>query len=121
MTINPWLALYFMTTGRNAAGTRVLPPNETVTVAEALRLYTIGSAWFSFDEDKLGSLEAGKLADLAVLSADILELEASDRLDDLRDLSSVLTFVDGDIVYSDGNLINCEESSPFLVETLRDS
>ena len=71
---------------------------------------TIGSAWFSFDEDKLGSLEAGKLADLAVLSADILELEASDRLDDLRDLSSVLTFVDGDIVYSDGNLINCEDA-----------
>ena len=110
VTINPWLALYFMTTGMNAAGTRVLPPNETVTVAEALRLYTIGSAWFSFDEDKLGSLEAGKLADLAVLSADILELEASDCLDDLRDLSSVLTIVDGDIVYSDGNLINCEDS-----------
>ena len=110
VTINPWLALYFMTTGMNAAGTRVLPPNETVTVAEALRLYTIGSAWFSFDEDKLGSLEAGKLADLAVLSADILDLEASGRLDDLRDLSSVLTIVDGDIVYSDGNLINCEDS-----------
>ena len=98
VTINPWLALYFMTTGMNAAGTRVLPPNETVTVAEALRLYTIGSAWFSFDEDKLGSLEVGKLADLAVLSADILALEGADRLDELRDLSSVLTFVDGDIV-----------------------
>ena len=99
-----------MTTGMNAAGTRVLPPNETVTVAEALRLYTIGSAWFSFDEDKLGSLEVGKLADLAVLSADILALEGADRLDELRDLSSVLTFVDGDIVYSDGGLIECEES-----------
>ena len=47
-----------------------------------------------------------KLADLVVLSADILELEASDRLDDLRHVSSVLTIVDGDIVYSDGNLIN---------------
>ena len=110
VTINPWLAFYFMTTGMNAAGRSVLPPNETVSVAEALRLYTIGSAWFSFDEDKLGSLQAGKLADLAVLSADILELEASDRLDDLRHLSSVLTIVDGDIVYSDGNLINCEDS-----------
>ena len=110
VTINPWLSLYFMTTGRNAAGTRVLPPNETVTVAEALRLYTIGSAWFSFDEEKLGSLEPGKLADLAVLSTDILELGASDRLEDLRDLSSVLTIVDGDIVYSDSNLISCEDS-----------
>ncbi len=110
MTINPWLAFYFMTTGKNAAGREVVPPNETVTVAEALRMYTIGSAWFSFDEDKLGSLQAGKFADLAVLSDDILELEAADRLDDLRHVSSILTIVDGDIVYSDGNLINCRDS-----------
>ncbi len=110
VTINPWLAFYFMTTGMNAAGRSVLPPNETVTVVEALRLYTIGSAWFSFDEDRLGSLQAGKLADLAVLSADILELEGSNRLDDLRHVSSVLTIVDGDIVYSDGNLVNCKDS-----------
>ena len=110
VTINPWLSLYFMTTGMNAAGRSVLPPNETVTVAEALRLYTVGSAWFSFDEDTLGSLQPGRLADLAVLSTDILELEASDRLDELRDVSSVLTIVDGDIVYSDGNLIRCQDS-----------
>ncbi len=110
VTINPWLALYFMTTGKNAAGGSALPPSETLTVAEAIRLYTIGSAWFSFDEETLGSLEAGKLADLAVLSDDILELEAADRLDDLRHVSSVLTIVDGNIVYSDGNLINCRDS-----------
>jgi predicted amidohydrolase YtcJ len=110
VTINPWLAFYFMTTGRNAAGRRVVPLNETVTVAEALRLYTIGSAWFSFDEDKLGSLQAGKFADLAALSADILELEESGRLDELRHVSSILTFVDGDIVYSDGELIDCRDS-----------
>lgn len=110
VTINPWLALYFMTTGKNAAGGDVLPPSETLTVAEALRLYTIGSAWFSFDEDKLGSLQVGKIADLAVLSVDILELEASDRLDDLRHVTSVLTIVDGDIVYSDGDLIDCRNS-----------
>lgn len=110
VTINPWLALYFMTTGRNAAGQSALPTTETVTMAEALRLYTIGSAWFSFDEDKLGSLEDGKLADMAVLSTDILELESSGRLDDLRDVSSVLTIVDGDIVYSDGSLIGCADS-----------
>ena len=100
-----------MTTGMNAAGTRVLPPNETVTVAEALRLYTIGSAWFSFEEDTLGSLQIGKRADVVVLSADILELEASDRLDELRHVSSVLTIVDGDIVYSDGTVGLCQDSN----------
>ena len=41
---------------------------------------------------------------------DILELETADRLDDLRHISSVLTIVDGNIVYSDGNLINCRNS-----------
>ncbi len=100
------------TTG-NISGDRKLTEDllcASRPLREALRLYTIGSAWFSFDEDQLGSLEAGKLADLAVLSADILELEASGRLDDLRDLSSVLTIVDGDIVYSNGDLINCEDS-----------
>jgi len=73
-------------------------------------MYTIGSAWFSFDEDKLGSLQAGKFADLAVLFDDILELEAAGRLDDLRHVSSILTIVDGDIVYSDGNLLASAQS-----------
>ena len=45
---------------------------------EALQLYTLGSAWFTFDDDKRGSLEAGKLADLAVLTKDYLTVPTSD-------------------------------------------
>ena len=100
--INPWTAIYFMTTGLTADGvTRGLPDNEEISRREALFLYTLGSAWFSFDEEKLGSLEVGKLADLVVLSADFDTV--SDE--DLRRMKSVLTIVDGRIVHNDGSLI----------------
>ena len=63
-------------------------------------MYTRGSAWFSFDEEDLGSLEVGELADLAGLSADY---DTADE--DLRKMKSFLTIVDGNIVYSDSALI----------------
>ncbi len=113
VTINPWLAIYFMTTGLNDAGAMRLPPGETITVTEAIELYTTAASWFSFDEAKLGSLEVGKLADLAVLSEDVLALEAQGRSAALRDVTSVLTIVDGDIVYSDGTLVQCADSNEY--------
>ena len=77
---------------------------------QALELYTLGSAWFSLDDDKLGSLEPGKLADLVVLSLDPFELEAAGQLAQVRDVKSALTLVDGEIVYSDGSVVQCEDS-----------
>jgi hypothetical protein len=62
----------------------------------ALKFYTLGSAWFSFDEDVRGSLEVGKLADLAVLSQDYLTVP----LDEIGNIESVLTLVGGDTVYA---------------------
>ena len=54
-------------------------------------------AWFSFDDDELGSLEVGKLADLVVLSDDYLSVQA----EEIRTLSSVLTTVGGRIIHAD--------------------
>ena len=109
-TINPWTSLYFMTTGKNTRGDQVLSDDEedgeTVTRRQALRMYTIDSAWFSFDEERLGSLERGKLADLAVLSEDYDSVAD----EDLRSVKSVLTVVNGKIVYSDSSLISCRDS-----------
>ena len=113
VTINPWLAIYFMTTGLNDAGDVRIPTGETITVTQAIELYTTGASWFSFDEAKLGSLEVGKLADLAVLSEDVLALEAQGKHAELRDVTSVLTIVDGDIVYSDGTLVACADSNEY--------
>jgi predicted amidohydrolase YtcJ len=93
--LNPWLMIYYMTTMRNNAGTAATPDGQQISRLEALRMYTIGSAWLSFDDDRLGSIEPGKLADLVVLSDD--PLKASD--DELRKIRSVLTLQAGKIVH----------------------
>ena len=72
-----------------------IAPTQAITRAEALRCSTINGAYLSFDEDKRGSIEVGKLADLAVLSADPLTVEESR----IRDIRSLMTIVGGRVVY----------------------
>lgn len=69
---------------------------ETPSRADVLRFYTLGSAWFSHDEDKRGSLAVGKLADLAVLSKDYMTVPVAE----IGGIESVLTMVGGKVVYS---------------------
>jgi predicted amidohydrolase YtcJ len=69
--LDPWLSLSYMTTGRNLAGA-LTNAGQQITRLEALRLYTEGTAWFSFDDHQVGSFTEGKYADLAVLSHDYL-------------------------------------------------
>jgi predicted amidohydrolase YtcJ len=61
-------------------------------------MYSLNSAWFTFDEDKRGSLEPGKYADLAVLSDDYMTAP----VEKVGDLVSVLTLVGGKAVYGAG-------------------
>ena len=63
---------------------------------EALRLWTVGSAWFSSEEGKKGALVPGQLADLAVLSADYFSIPD----EEIKRLESVLTLVGGKPVYA---------------------
>jgi predicted amidohydrolase YtcJ len=77
---------------------RILGPEEAISREEALRLYTLGSAETCFMEDSVGSIEPGKLADVAVLSADPLTVAE----DELRDVRACLTIVGGKIVHRDG-------------------
>ena len=93
--LDPWLSLYYMTTGRNIAG-MLTNDGQQVSRVEALRLYTEGSAWFSFDDQIVGSVSEGKYADLAVLSADYLTVP--DQM--IRKIESVLTFVGGTVVHA---------------------
>ena len=69
--LNPWLHIYFATTGVNSFGARV-NGDQQITRQEALRLFTRGNSWFLRMEDKIGSIEPGKLADLAVLGRGLL-------------------------------------------------
>ncbi|MGI9259970.1 MAG: amidohydrolase [Gammaproteobacteria bacterium] len=93
--MNPWDSLYYMVTGKNVRGD-VVNGDQTITRLEALKLYTIGSAWFSHDENDLGTIEVGKHADLVVLSDDYLTVPE----DEILDLYSVLTVLGGEIVHS---------------------
>ncbi|HET7130939.1 MAG TPA: amidohydrolase [Gammaproteobacteria bacterium] len=95
---NPFTALQWFLDGKTVSGAAIRGPEETPGRLDALRLYTLGSAWFSFDDDSRGSLEPGKLADLAVLSADYLTVP----VDAVGRIESLLTLVDGKIVYAAG-------------------
>ena len=64
---------------------------------EALRLWTVGSSWFSGDSGVKGSIEVGQLADLAVLSADYFSIPE----EQIKSLESFLTIVGGKIVYAE--------------------
>jgi predicted amidohydrolase YtcJ len=94
MSYNPFSALQWFVDGKNVAGGAIR--GEKPSREEALRLYTLGSAWFSFDESKRGSIEVGKLADLAVLSKDYMTIPANE----IGEIESVLTMVGGRVVYS---------------------
>ena len=93
---NPFTSLQWFLDGRTVGGTAIRGPEETPDRAGALRFYTIGSAWFSFDEKKRGSLEVGKYADLAVLSKDYMTVP----VEQVHTIESVLTMVGGKVVYS---------------------
>jgi hypothetical protein len=93
---NPFTALQWFLDGKTVGGVALRGPEETPDRAEALRLYTLGSAWFSHDDDVRGSLEVGKLADLAVLSQDYMTVP----IDRIGATESLLTMVGGKIVFT---------------------
>ena len=93
---NPFTALQWFLDGKTVGGTAIRGPEETPSRADALRFYTIGSAWFSYDEKKRGSLEVGKFADLAVLSKDYMTAP----VDEIGGIESLLTMVGGKIVFA---------------------
>jgi hypothetical protein len=95
---NPFTALQWLLDGRTVGGLVMRGPEEIPSRMDALRFYTMGSAWFSFDEGRRGSLEVGKLADLAVLSADYMTVP----VERIGSIESVLTMVGGRVVYASG-------------------
>jgi predicted amidohydrolase YtcJ len=98
--LSPWVKFYYMVTGKNQAGFvsgNVTNVGQQISRLEALRLYTLGSAWFSKEEDELGSIEIGKLADLAVLSEDYLSVPEA-RIPKIK---SVLTLQGGRVVHGE--------------------
>ena len=89
----PLIALQFAVTGQMAGGLKVM--RQPIDREDALIAYTRKNAYFVFQEDNLGSLQAGKLADLVVLDRDYLTVPA----DQIKDIKPVMTVVGGRIVF----------------------
>jgi predicted amidohydrolase YtcJ len=92
--LNPWLHIYFATTGVNSFGDRV-NGDQQITRQEALRLFTRGNSWFLRMEDRIGTIEQGKLADLVVLDRDYFTVPDVE----IKQIRSVLTIVGGRVVH----------------------
>jgi len=95
---NPWTSIRWFLDGKTQSGTSIRGPEETPSRLEALRIYTLNGAWTSSDEDERGSLEVGKLADLAVLSADYMSMPT----DEISAIESLLTMVGGRVAHAAG-------------------
>ena len=93
---NPYLSLYWLVTGKTIGGLSLYPQENRLDREEALKLYTMGSSWFSTEDGKKGTLAPGQLADLAVLSDDYFSIPE----EEIKHLESVLTVVGGKVVYA---------------------
>jgi predicted amidohydrolase YtcJ len=91
---SPLMAIHSLV-NRKSKGGNPIGQSQKISVIEALKLYTTHAAFHQFDEDKLGSLEVGKLADFVVLSDDILTVPE----DSIIDIEVDMTVIDGRVVY----------------------
>ncbi len=96
---NPWVSLSWLVTSRTVGGLRLYPTANRLDRETALRLWTEANTWFSNDEGSKGRIEAGQLADCALLSADYFAVPE----DEIVHIRSVLTILDGAVVHGDGD------------------
>ena len=94
LPIGPLVGIYAAVTRKGMSG-RVFGADEAIAIEEAIQGYTIKGAYLGFEEDLKGSLEPGKLADMIVLSKDILTVDA----EEIMDIEIEQTYVGGKLVY----------------------
>jgi len=94
VSCNPLPGIYGAVT-RKVEGGELFNPQESISVFDALKMYTTEGAYASFEENIKGSITPGKLADLAVLSENLLEITP----EKLKDIKVILTILNGQIVW----------------------
>ena len=93
--LSPWWGIWAAVVRRDLESGQTLAPEERIPIEQALGLYTRNGAYAGFEEDRKGTLEAGKLADFIVVDRDLLSVPA----DELKDVKVLQTFVGGRRVY----------------------
>jgi predicted amidohydrolase YtcJ len=105
---DPWVGLYWLTTGKTLGGMPLYDEANVPSREEALRLWTHGSAWFSGEADVKGTLAPGMHADLAVLAADYMSVPP----EEIRRINAVLTMVGGRVVHGEGDFADLAPPLP---------
>jgi predicted amidohydrolase YtcJ len=95
---NPFVTLEWLVTGKTVKGTSIRSKQYSATREQALRIHTFNSAWMAGDENKRGTLEPGKWADLVVLSDDYLTVPESN----ISKIKALMTIVGGNVEYATG-------------------
>lgn len=93
---NPWIGIYWLSTGKTVGGLQMYENDNILSREKAVELYTKGSAWFSSEAGKKGSIVEGQLGDIVVLTKDLFNVPD----EEIKSIESVLTIVNGKIVYA---------------------
>ena len=93
---NPWLSIQWMATGLSRGGLRMYDDDNLLTREEALRVWTVGSSWFTGDQGKKGAITEGMLADFAILDRDYFAVTDAE----IARITSALTVVGGRVVFA---------------------
>ena len=110
-SFNPWISIAWAVTGKGVSGAQILADDNRLTRAEALKLYTIGSAWFQNDEDEKGRISAGQLADFVILNKDYFSVPEKE----IKSIYSILTVMNGKVVYGSRNYVSL---NPEILEVI---
>jgi predicted amidohydrolase YtcJ len=94
VSANPFVALYALVARKNKLG-QLVAPHEAISRLAALRAYTLGGAWLTHEEALKGTIEAGKLADLAVLDRDYFQIPE----EQIKDVRVDMTIVGGKVMW----------------------
>lgn len=94
-TFNPWVGISWMVSGKSVSGSDVLAKDNRLSRAEALKLFTVGPAWFMNTESEMGMIASGHLADFVLLDRDYFTVPE----EQIKHVSSVLTVMDGRVVF----------------------
>lgn len=100
-TYNPWICLYWITTGKTVGGAQVMATQNRLDRMTALKLYTVGG-YSLIRENNKGCISKGYSADLAILSDDYLAVPD----ETIKSITSLLTIVDGKIVWGTGDYLS---------------
>jgi len=97
---NPWFSIQWLATGLSRGGMRMYDDDNLLTREEALRLWTVGSSWFTGDAGRKGAITPGQLGDFVILDRDYFQVTDAE----IAKLKSDLTVMDGRVVYARGDL-----------------